>query len=166
VTTPASRTVIVKAGRSDSAGILDLMGQLYDIERMAFDSSRALAALHGLLDLPGHLERGSVFLARRHDANVGYAVVTRCYSLEFGGAFALLDELFVVPAARGEGVGSALVRAVLEDCRAAGIATIRLEVERANDRAQALYRRFGFTRHSRDLMTCPLNTADAVNEDE
>ena len=142
---------IVKAGRSDSAGVLDLMGQLYDIEHMAFDSSRALAALHGLLD---HPERGSVFLALQHDETVGYAVVTRGYSLEFGGIFALLDELFVVPASRGAGLGGALLRAVIEDCRAAGIATLRLEVERANVQAQALYRRFGFTPHDRNLMTC------------
>lgn len=154
MTAPTSPTVIVKAGRSDSAGVLDLMGQLYDSEHMAFESSRALAALHGLLD---HPDRGSVLLARRHDETVGYAVVTRGYSLEFGGVFALLDELFVVPASRGAGVGGALLRAVMEDCRGAGITTLRLEVERANDRAQALYRRFGFARHSRDLMTCHLN---------
>ncbi|MBI3402648.1 MAG: GNAT family N-acetyltransferase [Acidobacteria bacterium] len=153
MSSPTLPTLIVKAGRSDSAGVLDLMGQLYDIEHMAFDSSRALAALHGLLD---HPERGSVFLARQRDETLGYAVVTRAYSLEFGGVFALLDELFVMPSARGAGLGGALVRAVIEDCRAAGIPTLRLEVERANDRAQALYRRFGFTRHSRDLMTCPV----------
>jgi ribosomal protein S18 acetylase RimI-like enzyme len=160
---PASPTVIVKAGRSDSAGVLDLMGQLYDIEHMAFDSSCALTALHGLLDQP---ERGFVFLARQRSVTVGYAVVTRCYSLEFGGVFALLDELFVVPSARGEGLGSALLRAAIEDCRAAGIATIRLEVGRANARAQALYRRFGFTRHSRDLMTCIVDSAATVNDAE
>jgi ribosomal protein S18 acetylase RimI-like enzyme len=156
-------TSIVRAGRSDSVGVLDLMGQLYDIEHMAFESSRALAALHGLLD---HPERGSVLLARRDDITVGYAVVTRCYSLEFGGAFALLDELFIVPAARGGGLGSALINAVIDDCRAAGIATIRLEVERTNDRAQALYRHFGFRRHSRDLMTCIVDPATAVNDAE
>lgn len=151
MSSPTLPTLIVKAGRSDSAGVLDLMGQLYDIEHMAFDSSRALAALHGLLD---HPERGSVFLARQRDETLGYAVVTRGYSLEFGGVFALLDELFVMPSARGAGLGGALVRAVIEDCRAAGIPTLRLEVERANDRAQALYRRFGFTPHDRNLMTC------------
>jgi ribosomal protein S18 acetylase RimI-like enzyme len=151
-------TVIVNAGPSDSAGVLDLMGQLYDTEHMAFDSSRALAALHGLLD---HPERGSVFLVRQNGVTVGYTVITRGYSLEFGGVFALLDELFVVPAARGAGLGGVLLRAAIEDCRAAGIPTLRLEVERTNDRAQALYRRFGFTRHSRDLMSCPVNN---VNE--
>jgi ribosomal protein S18 acetylase RimI-like enzyme len=124
---------------------------------MAFDSSRALAALHGLLD---HPERGSVFLLRHHGVTAGYAVVTRGYSLEFGGVFALLDELFVAPAARGAGLGGALLRAVIEDCRAAGIATLRLEVERANAHAQAVYRRFGFTPHDRNLMTC--RVADAT----
>ena len=43
-------TSIVKAGRSDSAGLLDLMRQLYDGEHSPFDSARALAALHQLLD--------------------------------------------------------------------------------------------------------------------
>ena len=154
---PTSPTVIVKAGRSDSAGVLDLMGQLYDGEHMAFDSSRALAALHGLLDHPEH---GTVFLLRHGDAVVGYAVVTRGYSLEFGGVFALLDELFVAPSARGAGLGGALLRAVIEDCRTAGIATLRLEVERANAHAQAVYRRFGFVVHDRNLMTC--RVADAT----
>jgi len=149
-------TSIVKASRSDIAGVLDLMGQLYDSEHMAFESSRALAALHGLLDHPEH---GTVFLLRRGEATVGYAVVTRGYSVEFGGVFALLDELFVAPEGRGAGLGAALLRAVIEDCRAEGIASLRLEVERANVQAQALYRRFGFIPHDRNLMTCNVDDA-------
>ena len=36
------------------------------------------------------------------------------------------------------------------------------DVDRGNPRAQALYARFGFARHNRDLMTCLVNRAADV----
>lgn len=46
--------------------------------------------------------------------------------------------------AEGHGHGSALLAAGLEAAASLGVVTVSLEVKVGNDRAQALYRRFGF----------------------
>ena len=56
-----------------------------------------------------------------------------------------LQDVLVLPAARGRGVGSALVSAVCDEARALGAAELRLMVSAANDGAAALYARLGFT---------------------
>ncbi len=67
-------------------------------------------------------------------------------------AFRLLEpgvaegrRLWLRPSARGKGLGGALVLALLEEARAAGVRTFRLETLPGKmSEAAALYRRFGF----------------------
>jgi len=50
----------------------------------------------------------------------------------------------VVPNARGQGVGSALLGSLLEQARADGYGAVSLSVDRHNEGAIALYEQFGF----------------------
>ncbi|MFC0644061.1 GNAT family N-acetyltransferase [Cellulomonas phragmiteti] len=61
-----------------------------------------------------------------------------------------LNDLFVSPHARGTGTGAALVRHVLSEAVAAGAHEVRLETQRGNTRARALYERLGFVLDGRD----------------
>lgn len=56
-----------------------------------------------------------------------------------------LYDLAVMPAARGSGAGTNLVAALLAWGRVQGATTAYLQVRETNEKAQALYRRFGFT---------------------
>jgi len=56
----------------------------------------------------------------------------------------LMDGIFVEAAARGMGVGSALLDAVQDVAKARGLKGVRLDVIDTNPRAAALYRRKGF----------------------
>lgn len=56
----------------------------------------------------------------------------------------------VAPAHRGRGLGEAVMRAVLDSARAAGVTRVQLEVLVQNAAALRLYERLGF-RHLRDL---------------
>ncbi|WP_458791508.1 GNAT family N-acetyltransferase [Yoonia sp. MH D7] len=56
----------------------------------------------------------------------------------------LMDGIFVDEAARGKGVGSALLRAIIAEGRRRGYAEVRLDVIDTNPRARALYERMGF----------------------
>jgi ribosomal protein S18 acetylase RimI-like enzyme len=80
-------------------------------------------------------------------------VVLLGYSLEFGGRFGLLDELFVKENCRGMGLGALALAFADEQCRARGWQALRLEVGQNNQRAQNLYARSGFEMHDRFLMT-------------
>lgn len=56
----------------------------------------------------------------------------------------LLDGIFVAERARGMGVGTALLRAVIAEAGARGYDEVRLDVIDSNPRARALYEREGF----------------------
>lgn len=55
-----------------------------------------------------------------------------------------VNNVAVAPAYQGRGLGSLLMRDLIESARARGIDAITLEVGASNDRAIGLYRRFGF----------------------
>ncbi|MEY1557477.1 GNAT family N-acetyltransferase [Yoonia sp. R2331] len=56
----------------------------------------------------------------------------------------LMDGVFVAERARGQGVGTALLRAICAEGARRGYAEVRLDVIDSNPRAQALYAREGF----------------------
>jgi len=56
----------------------------------------------------------------------------------------LMDGICVAEAARGMGLGTALLDAVKETARAKGLNSVRLDVIDSNPRARALYEREGF----------------------
>ncbi|MBB5722957.1 ribosomal protein S18 acetylase RimI-like enzyme [Loktanella ponticola] len=56
----------------------------------------------------------------------------------------LMDGIFVAPAARGKGVGSALLVAIMNEGHQRGYPSLRLDVIDTNPRAKALYERHGF----------------------
>ncbi|HEU4599383.1 MAG TPA: GNAT family N-acetyltransferase [Solirubrobacterales bacterium] len=58
---------------------------------------------------------------------------------------AYLQELYVVPDLRGQGIGEALMRAVLSTCREHDAAWIELNTGEADIAARALYEKLGFT---------------------
>lgn len=139
-----------EAGTRDRELLIALMRGLYEAEHMAFDEARAARTLDGLLADPS---QGRAWMVERDGQPIGYAVLTLGYSLEFGGRFALLDELFIQEEHRGAGVGRRALARIAEVCRELGLVAVRLEVERANRVAQELYRKVGFETHDRDLMT-------------
>ena len=141
---------------ADAAAILDLMQAFYAEEHIPFDGSVQGRALDALLVDPS---LGSVLLLRdtAPDATpLGHLVLTRGHSLEFGGPFLLLDELYLAPAIRGRGEGRRAIAFAAGHARAVGAQALRLEVSHENARARAAYIGAGFVAETRDLMTLRL----------
>lgn len=66
-----------------------------------------------------------------------------------------VKRMYVQPSARGQGVGEALLRALIAAAAAMGLERLRLDTAPELRAAQALYRRFGFTpipRYRDDLL--------------
>ena len=58
---------------------------------------------------------------------------------------AYLQELYVVPDLRGQGIGEALMRAVLATCREHDAAWVELNTGETDVAARSLYKKLGFT---------------------
>lgn len=86
-------------------------------------------------------------------ARVGYAVLTFGFSIEHGGRDGFIDDLYLLPQARGRGLGTAAMAMLEEVAAARGVQALHLEVARDNPRAEALYRRRGYGITDRKLMS-------------
>lgn len=92
---------------------------------------------------PGHV----LVVAERDGAVLGFA---RGLELEPGEG--LVDDVVVDPAARGQGIGGALVSALLEALARGGATTASLNVVAHERGAVALYCRLGFVEYDRMLL--------------
>lgn len=88
---------------------------------------------------------GCVQVAERDGSLVGYAFVLP-ESMAFVWDAAVLNELYVQPDYRGEGVADALMDEAIEVARDQDLPLDRmvLDVDRENQRARAFYERYGF----------------------
>jgi GNAT superfamily N-acetyltransferase len=74
----------------------------------------------------------------------GFAYVALTWSLEHSGRSAWLEELYVRPELRNQGIGRRLLDEVLDRAAGLGAGAVDLEVDRDLARAENLYRRNGF----------------------
>ena len=74
----------------------------------------------------------------------GFAQVDFIRSIWSEGPVAHLDELYVVPAMRGQGIGKALMAAMLELARELGAAGAEVVTGEDDTEARGLYESFGF----------------------
>ena len=124
----------------DRAAVLAMMRAFYASPAVLTDGSDEIfendvsACLGGDPNLSG-------FVYEENGELLGYAMTARSFSTEFGKPCVWLEDLFVAPAARGRGVGRALLSFVLAKHPGA---VFRLEAERENEKAVRLYEGVGF----------------------
>ena len=70
---------------------------------------------------------------------IGYGVLCLGFSLELGCNDAYIDELFVAPEHRGQGLAQRLLDAVEAEARTRNVVAMHLEVVRHNGLAQRVY---------------------------
>ena len=87
-------------------------------------------------------EKVRIVMIRSGESNIGYGLLTFCWSNEHGGDVARMDELYVRPDYRGKGVGSHYIEYVLETCKDAFL--FEVETTPSNDGAMRLYLESGF----------------------
>jgi GNAT superfamily N-acetyltransferase len=130
--------------------LLAMMSEFYSQQEMQFDEAAASVAVTRALENP---ELAQIYLIFRGAELAGYFALTFCFSLEFHGRFALLDEIYLREPYRRQKLGKAIVAFAEDLCRKAGVKALRLEVGRENQGAQSLYRATGFKEDERNLMT-------------
>jgi ribosomal protein S18 acetylase RimI-like enzyme len=138
---------------ADLSTLVGLMTEFYAESGYRLEPDRAGAAFDRLLR-DGRL--GQVWLVELDHHAAGYLVLTFCYSMEFGGLGAWIDDLFVRPAARNGGLAGRLLEVARRSAEAAGVRALHLEAAADNAPAQRAYRRAGFQTVERQLLTLEL----------
>ena len=124
---------------------VDVAVRLLDAQLREHDISTATAALREVVRAVVADDRhGFMYLARTGDRAVGLAYAAAHLSAEHGGVIGWLEELYVSPDCRGEGVGSLLLREVISRAQQLNWRGLELEVVAGHERAAALYLRHGF----------------------
>jgi ribosomal protein S18 acetylase RimI-like enzyme len=146
-------STIRRATPQDVPALVALMTEFYAEAGYRLDRERARAAFDRLLD---DEQLGQVWLSELAGAPAGYLVLTLCYSMEFGGLGAWIDDLYVRPSARNGGLAGRLLEAGRRSAEAAGVRAIHVEVAGDNAPAQRAYRRAGLRPVERQLLTVEL----------
>jgi GNAT superfamily N-acetyltransferase len=139
------------AGPEHLAELLTMMTELQadDPWSCRFDEQLARSAMNDLLR---DSSLGRVWIIATGSETVGYIVMAFDYSLEYRGKGAWVDEFFVRPAYRGQGIGAHALAFFTGQARELGVKVVHLEVNHGNP-AIELYRRTGFEDHERYLMS-------------
>ncbi|WP_119418002.1 GNAT family N-acetyltransferase [Desertibaculum subflavum] len=93
------------------------------------------------------------WIIRQGGAVIGYVALSLGHTILAGGPDGFIDDLYLVPAARGRGIGRRVLAFVEAEARARGYRALHLEVEIANTRAQRIYAAAGYEASPRKLMT-------------
>jgi len=133
---------ITVAVLEDIPALAALLGELFAQEaEFAPDTPRAESGLRQIIANP---EAGIVLVAKEAGTAVGIANVLFTVSTALGGRVAILDDFVVAAAARGRGIGSALLERAIVVAREQGCLRIALQTDHDNVEAQRLYQRHGF----------------------
>lgn len=157
-----SAHLVRKAGPADLTLLLPLIEAYHEFESIASTEAQRSEAVEPLLR---DAALGSIWLIEKSGAPVGYIALCYGYSIEFGGRDAFIDEFYILPGERGQGIGTEVVDAVKAEAAAEGVLALHLEVDRNNDGARRLYERMGFrSRTQFHLMSHPLGGAAEPSE--
>ena len=136
--------MIATVTEADLPELLPLMRgycDFYDVD----PSDDALLALSRMLIADP--DQGLQLIARDDEGRaLGFATIFWTWSTTTAARIAIMNDLFVAPAARGARLGEALIAACADRCRVRGVTSLTWQTALDNTRAQALYDRIGARR--------------------
>lgn len=113
----------------------------------AIDESGALIGVAGFKTSEGALVGGDLYDLRAVFGSVSGTIrglILHLLERDIENERFLMDGIFVAKEARGKGVGTALLSAIIKEAAGRGYKEVRLDVIDTNPRAKALYERQGF----------------------
>jgi GNAT superfamily N-acetyltransferase len=134
---------------SNEALLADFVMDLYADELGAMTKAKVRRTIR---QLRRHPDQGQIIMFTVRRQVVGYAILIHFWSNEYSGTVLMLDELYVVPAYRSQGIATSFINYVFKR-RIRGCVGMELEVVPTNQRAYTLYRRLGFRPHKNIILT-------------
>src|SRR5918992_929747 len=129
----------------DLDDLLPLLRAYCDFYGVAPTDAALRALARALIHDP---DREGFQLIGRHPSGqaVGFATVFWTWSTLVAARIGVMNDLFVAPEARGQGVAEALIEECRARCRERGAARLTWQTAKGNLRAQAVYERGGALR--------------------
>lgn len=139
---------------SDTPALSALLSILFTQEaEFQPDTAAQQRGLNAILSDPA---LGEILVARQNGQIVGMVNVLYSISTALGARVALLEDMVVVPAMRGSGLGSQLLAAAIKHAKQRGCLRITLLTDADNYAAQAFYQKQGFEKSSMIPLRCNL----------
>jgi ribosomal protein S18 acetylase RimI-like enzyme len=102
-------------------------------------------------NLTGPMSLGQIFIFEKAGEPIGYSIVNRFWSNEFSGQILYVDELYVMPEHRSQGVGAHFFDFLQTNPENHSVAFM-LETMYENEKAIEFYKKIGFNPHHNYLM--------------
>lgn len=133
---------VVREGDIDD--LLPLMRAYAEFYGVTPDNTRLIGIARTLIAEP---HEGAQFIARGDDREpLGFATVFLTWETLDAGRLAVMNDLFVAPAARGRGIGAELIAECLRFADARGAGKLAWQTAPTNEAAQRLYEQVGAVR--------------------
>jgi len=137
---------------------LELLAPLFDAYRQFYRRAPDIFVSRQFLLERFQNDESTILVAVQQDGSmVGFAQLFPSFSSVAAARIYILNDLFVLPEVRRNGVGRLLLRAAAALGRAAGVARLTLSTEVTNKAAQALYEAEGWIRQT-DFYAYDLHT--------
>jgi GNAT superfamily N-acetyltransferase len=146
---------IRRASTEDRGSVIDLAWAFTQVQTESYGMPERLPAImeprrqQACERFDAQDDRRPIWIAHQGDHAIGY-LSAEIYepdaaSENESGPVGFIDELFVVPEHRGQGIATALLRTALEWVRAEAVSRVVLHVYSRNDNALRFYERMGFS---------------------
>ena len=97
-----------------------------------------------------HPDQGSLKCIYLNEILVGYTILINYWSNEYGGTIVFIDELYIKPSFRNQGLGSQFLKTL--ESKFPNITTFALEVSPANKHAIHLYLKNDFVQNKNNTL--------------
>ncbi|NPV48873.1 MAG: GNAT family N-acetyltransferase [Armatimonadetes bacterium] len=136
-----STTLVRWATRWDRTALIAMVQALAQQHGVEASEDTIGAAFEFALGNPGRVRFA---VAQRDDQLVGTASLHEAYSTWRAALYGTIEDFYVVPEMRGQGVGTELLTLLVEEARRRGYCRLQLQVQEDNDRAWQFYEARGF----------------------
>lgn len=144
---PYATVTISPAGEGDLGELLALMRAYCDFYEVSPSDERLLELSRKLIADPSR--EGVQLIARDGNGSaLGFATLYWSWSTSRAAPLGTMNDLYVVPEARGRRVGERLIEACVKRCAEHGTAEMEWQTAPDNKPAQALYDRVGGRREA------------------
>ncbi len=135
---------------SDIAICMAMIKDFYSIDNYPFEEVKVKRCFEEILR---NKELGRFWMLSDEDKIIGYLILCFGYSFEYGGKDAFIDEFYLIPEARGKGLGTQALKSLRVHAKKLNVKAIHLEVENTNKIGNKLYKKLGFKGNDRSLLT-------------